>query len=224
LTENSSYSRHLHAANGSGQSPPTATFALRTAVHDPVASDFTIALQAGNQVLVTVKPPANSGVGGTGVIIRRSLDLINWTTVPTSAGVYTVTDTGLVGSLVYAYQIQYSNADYRVTALSPIQTLTTAAAPPPMPTGLSGAAQSPTSIQWVWQDVPGETGFVLHDDAHNVKGTIGSGLTSFLETSLPENAIASRHVHARTPPDRARPPRPSPAGPRCTIPRPRTSR
>jgi hypothetical protein len=197
LTENTAYSRHLHASNGIGQSAATSSIALRTTVHDAQASDFTLTLQAGNQVLVTVAPPTNSTVQNTGVSIRRSLDQITWTTVSSAAGVYSCTDTNLVGSLVYSYQIQFSNALGYSSAASPIKTITTtAAAPPTAPTGLTGAAQSTTSIQWVWQDVPGETGFVLHDDNHVVKGTIGPGLTSFLETGLTENTSISRHVHA----------------------------
>ena len=194
LTENTSYSRHLASSNSAGQAA-TGAVAVSTPVHDAKVSDFTLALQNGTQVLVTVTPPVNPTTGATGVQIRRSVDQINWTGVSYGA-VYTFTDTNLVEGTTYFYAIQYVSAAGPMAGISPAQSIGTTAAPPQAPTGLQGAVQSTTSILWSWTDVPGETGFVVHDDAHNVKGTVGAGVTTFLETGLSENTSNSRHVHA----------------------------
>lgn len=78
-----------------------------------------------------------------------------------------------------------NSADFVVTA-----------AVPPTPTNFNGTAVSSTSITWTWDDVAGESGYEVHDDAHNVKGTVGANVTSFTETGLTENTLVSRHVHA----------------------------
>jgi titin len=196
LTENTSYSRHLHSTDGNGTSAATPSIAVATPVHDPTAADFTVVLQNGSQALITVTPPVNSTLQSTGVVIRRSIDQIVWNQIGPPAGQYGMTDTGLLEGVTYWYSIQYVNASGGGTANSPAKSVTAASGPPLAPGSLTGVGQSTTSIQWSWQDVPGETGFVLHDDAHNVKGTVGAGVTTFLETGLAENSSISRHVHA----------------------------
>ncbi|MBU0570410.1 hypothetical protein KKB40_06590 [Patescibacteria group bacterium] len=69
---------------------------------------------------------------------------------------------------------------------------------PTAPSGLSGTANSTTTITWGWTDnSSNETGFRVDDSSNNDKsGNLAAGTTSWQETSLSANTSYTRHVHA----------------------------
>jgi hypothetical protein len=199
LGENASISRALQATNASGASPPTGTLTFNTRVHDPTSSDFTLSVMSGNQINVAVTPPPNAGVGYTGVQIERSVDRINWSAPKPMSNVYTLSDTGLIGSTTYYYRIWLRNANASYNSpYSPIKSATTSPAVPPTPGGFNGTVKSTTSILWTWADVDGETGFKLLDpaNANAVKATPGQAILSYLEGGLTENTSVQRTLIA----------------------------
>lgn len=196
LLENTSYIRHVHAANGllkSAGSTAATTFAK---VHDPVVGDFSCQVVTSTQIDIIVTPPPNGTSGTTAVQIQRSTNGTSWTTIKTFATAgYTKSDTGRTAGTLYYYRIRFRNGNSIQTLDSAAQTATTSA--PIAPTGFGGVAKSPTSILWSWTDVTGEASYVLHDAGEVQKGTAGPQITSILEsTGLSENAPFTRHVHA----------------------------
>lgn len=197
LGENSRVSRHVRGFNTAGPGAPSSSVALWTFVHDPTAADFIALASTPTQTKVVVVPPPNPTSGLTGCQIQR-LENGVWTTVQDLTGLYTLMDLGLVSGTTYSYRIRLQNGAAIVSAYSPAQTATTPAAGSG-PAGFAGTALSTGSILWSWNDVTGETGFVVHDDLHNPVGSVGQGVTTFTETGLAENTLASRHVHAVLP-------------------------
>jgi len=67
----------------------------------------------------------------------------------------------------------------------------------PAPTNFAGQALSEASIKWTWDDVLGETRYVIHDENESVIAELDADTTSFTETGLSENTRYTRHVHSR---------------------------
>lgn len=196
LQENTRYFRHVHAGDGSALA--SATSAVYTLVHEPLDSEFTLTALPQGQVRVVVTPPSGSGNGATGCEIQR-FDAGSWLVVKPFSSLYDFTDSGLAGSTTYSYRIRYQNGDSLSTSPSPSKDILSGPAPPPAPTGLTGMAQSPFSIQWYWNTFTGADGFTLHDALHVEKGTAGGTELSVLETGLTENNLVTRHLHASGP-------------------------
>jgi titin len=197
LSENAVYTRHVHASNATGSSPASASAAVYTRVHDPLAGDFTVITVSSSRIDLSVTAPPNGSAAQTGCEIDRSADGVGgWVTIKPFSSVYAASDTGLSPDTTYYYRFRYRNGDAVATLYSPTKSQTTSPVPPPAPAGFAGTALSPSSIQWTWGNVAGETGFEVHDDAHAVVGTVGADVLTFTETGLGENVLYSRHVHA----------------------------
>ena len=132
LSENTAYTRHVHALNGAGSSAASNSAAVYTKVHDPLAADFSLAVISSSQIDVTVTPPPNGTAGQTGCEIDRSPDGVGaWVTIKPFSNVYVASDMGLAASTTYYYRFRYRNGDAIVTAYSPVKSETTPAAPQP---------------------------------------------------------------------------------------------
>jgi hypothetical protein len=190
LSENTPYSRHVHAVNAQGEGPASNTAVRYTRVHDPAAADFALAVVSSNRIDVTVTPPPNASAGRTACRIERSPDGTNWTAPPIKsfdeAG-YSKSDTGLDPETTYFYRIAYRNGDGVVTAASPVRSATTLPPPPPAPTGLS-AEPGDRQVTLRWNAVAQAT-------VYRVKRALASGgpydviaggltATSWTDTSL----------------------------------------
>jgi fibronectin type 3 domain-containing protein len=190
LSENTPYSRHVHAVNAQGEGPASDTAVRYTRVHDPAAADFALAVVSSNRIDVTVTPPPNASAGRTACRIERSPDGTNWTAPPIKsfdeAG-YSKSDTGLDPETTYFYRIAYRNGDGVVTAASPVRSATTLPLPPPAPTGLA-AEPGDRQVTLRWNAVAQATGY-------RVKRALASGgpydviaggltATSWTDTSL----------------------------------------
>jgi fibronectin type 3 domain-containing protein len=198
LSENVAYARQVQAFDAVSPSPFSTPVLRYSLVHDPGTADFSVQTLSATRVQITVVPPPSAIAGETGVQIQR-FDGTAWTLVSAFSTAYTFVDTGLVAGTPYSYTIQFRNGDGVPTAVSAAQSTTTGPPPPPAPTGFAGVAQSPFSILWYWNNVPGSGGFLLQNDAGNVIASIPSGVLSYVETGLGENSRASRHVSATNP-------------------------
>jgi fibronectin type 3 domain-containing protein len=197
LLENTLYTRHVHAANALGTSGPSPSAAKYTKIHEPRSADFSVTLTSNTTARIVVTPPPNITGGLTGCQIERSIDGINWLAVKGPDQNYTFDNTGLGTSVTYLYRIWYRNGDGIWTQYaSPIKTVTTPAGLPPAPAAFQASFDTSSSILWRWNATTGATGYVLHDDAHNVIGTMGFAAVQYLETGLQSNTSYSRHVHA----------------------------
>ncbi len=132
LSENTVYTRHVHALNGAGSSAASNSAAVYTKVHDPLAGDFSVMAVSSSQIDVTVVPPPNSTAASTGCEIDRSPDGVGaWITIKPFSNVYSASDMGLSANTTYYYRLRYRNGDAVVTAYSPVKSATTPPAPQP---------------------------------------------------------------------------------------------
>jgi hypothetical protein len=196
LSENTAYPLHVHAQGAAGTGPASNSVSLYTGVHAPASYEFSTALSFGSQSTVTVTPPPNPTSGLTGCEIQRLIYPSGWIVVKPFSQVYGFTDSGLPASASVLYRIRYQNGDGVATDFSPWQTLSTPSGGPPAPTNFAGTVQSTSSILWAWNDVAGETGFLLRNDV-GIVTTLGPGVLSYLETGLAENAQYARYVIAQ---------------------------
>jgi len=67
---------------------------------------------------------------------------------------------------------------------------------PPTPTNFSGIAQSPSTIQWSWDDISGEFGYKLYDGSNNLKAIMGENINTHTEPGLSPNTEYTRKVTA----------------------------
>jgi fibronectin type 3 domain-containing protein len=196
LTENSQYKRHVHAVFAGIPGDPSEEDSPYTQVHAPTLADFTVSATSPTSTLISVVPPPGAASGFTGCEVSRSLDGTTWSVANQGAGGYSFPDVGLVGGTTYFYRIRFSNGSGRFGSFSPSASIITPPGPPAAPPGFTGTALGPSQIHWAWEDVPGASGFVVHDDAHQVIGTVLAGVLAFDESGLTENTRTSRHVHA----------------------------
>jgi hypothetical protein len=195
LNENTQYSRHVHATNANGSSNPSNTAAKYTKIHNPTTADFTLTVVSSSQINVVVAPPPGSTSGSTGVKIERQ-NGNKWTLLQNFAANYTYQDTGRSANTTYTYRITFQNGDAVASSVSPTQSVATSV-PAVAPTGLAGAAQSTTSIQWSWNEIIGETGYNVYDTSNALKGSTSANIHTWLEsTGLAENGNYTRYVKA----------------------------
>jgi hypothetical protein len=196
--ENTSYARHVHALNGTVAGNPSATVGRYTLVHQAGDADWSLIGISPTEIQVKITPPPNATAGLTGCEILWS-PASTWLTLQAKAPNYLVNQAGLTPNTYYGYIILFYNGDgVPNPAWSPYrngQTLSSYV--PATPANFAAVAQSPTSILWSWNAVPGATSYVLHDVNHNVVGPTSMTTTSTTETGRSENTAYSRHVHAR---------------------------
>ncbi len=196
LGENARVSRHIHAVNTDGASPPTTTFTRHTRAHDPTADDFTVTVVGAGKVEIVALPLPNPNSGSSGFRIERSPTDSNYAFVATVFTAYTYTDTSMPAGGQYWYRIRYQGGDGDQTAGAPGKMVDVPAPLPPTPNFTGGTAQAGGAILWTWSDVSGEDGFRLHDLDHVQKGSTLPNVLTFNEPGLGENEWAVRHVHS----------------------------
>lgn len=193
LTENTRYSRHLHAVDGGGLSAASSTVAKYTRVHDPLAADFAVIPMSTTQIDVVAFLPPNFAVGSTACQIEYKLNTSGtWIVGQAWSTAYSKSITGLVASSLYDFRVIFRNGDAVATAYSPTKSAFTAT--PAVPTGLAGTGASTTSISWAFTGVANVSGYDLHDAAEAVKGN--GAASPLVESGLLENTSYTRHVHA----------------------------
>lgn len=177
----------------------------------------------------TTPPPVVSGVSGTvisstqinwswgavtdpsGVTynLERSIGAGAYTSVATNYAGTSYNNTGLVAGTLYNFRVRpVDGVGNLQQTWSNIATQTTSAAPadttaPPVVTGLSGAVQSQTQINWTWNSVTDPSGV-----SYTLEGSTGTGnLTyttiapnlstpSYNETGLVAGTVYNRRVRA----------------------------
>lgn len=198
LAENTPYSRHLHALQGTTPSPASVSSAPTTGIHTPVDADFTVTATGASTVQVEVVQPNNATVGSTGCEISRAPAVGSFQVVKSFSNLYSFQDSGLSASTQYRYKIRYQNAAAIPSGESPIKPVTTLAPPPAPPTNLQSSTQTVNSITWSWTDAAAETSYLFHDVDHNLIGNpLPANSTTLLESGLSENTQYSRHLHSQ---------------------------
>lgn len=117
LSENTQYSRHVHASEFGILSPPSNSDAKYTLVHDPTTADFTVNATSPHTIDIDVVPPPNPLADKTGVRIVRNTPTVK--EVSPFGPVYEATDDGLDPDTEYCYSIQFRNGDGIETAFAP---------------------------------------------------------------------------------------------------------
>ena len=189
LLPNVSYSRHVHAYNGGGDSAASAN-ASKTTLSEPptlpIASDG--AFKGKIQVSWVASPSADhyhvykDGDKDTGTLIFdvNSTDFID-----------TVNDDLMHTYYIYAANSQNKNS---VTFVSDSGYQDSV---PAAPTAESAQNLSTSSIKWTFSDnSTNEEGFALHDALHNEIQSVLGQASDFTETLLAANISYTRHVHA----------------------------
>jgi hypothetical protein len=108
-----------------------------------------------------------------------------------SSNVVGVLSTGVFTGYVFSQDVGWINFnDTGVSVATPFL--------PTAPTGLSGSANSTTTITWTWTDnSTNETGFRVEDNSNTSKsGSLPAETISWDESGLSPNTTYSRHVHA----------------------------
>jgi hypothetical protein len=118
LSENTKYTRHVHAVGTFGDmSPPSNSQSRYTLVHTATTADFSVAATSPTATRVTVVPPPNPAADFTGVEIFRNVP--NAVTISPFSPVYAKDDTGLQPKTQYCYNIQFRNGDSIPSGPSP---------------------------------------------------------------------------------------------------------
>jgi fibronectin type 3 domain-containing protein len=136
----------------------------------------------------------NSAVGVGAYRIERSADGVNWALIGTTLG--TVTNfqnpTGLYAGHTYFYRVR-ACASGRISDPSNQVSATTITQ---SPTALVAATASPGQINLTWNDVFGETGFLIERSQDGINwttvGSTGVGVTSFQDSGL---LVGTRYIY-----------------------------
>jgi hypothetical protein len=191
LTASTKYYYRVQGLNSAGGGAFSAAVSAATpaAVTPPAApAGLTAAAASTTQINLSWQDVT----GESGFVVQRSADgSTGWTQVgTTAAGVLAFQDSGLTAGTKYYYRVQGTNSAgggaFSTTASATTSTL---AAPPAAPAGLSGAAASTAQINLSWQDVAGETGFVIQRSATGTGGwtqvgTTAAGVLNFQDSGL----------------------------------------
>jgi hypothetical protein len=177
LTPASSYQYEIVATDASGSSNPSAPAVGTTDPGTVTASATT----SGTTAAISFTTPG----APTSYLVERSPDgLTGWTMVGTTTQSPFV-DTGLTPATTYYYRVTANNGvgSSMPSNVVSVETVTTA------PVNLAAIALSTTQIKLTWNDVTGETGFIVEqslDGSTNWTqiGTVPTGTTQFSATGL----------------------------------------
>jgi titin len=202
LSENTAYTRHVHATSvANGNSAASTAYTRYTLIHTPTTGDITLSSPSATEIDVTIKQPPNPLAAYTACYIEYSIDKVSWNYIKYWNNTYTQAHTGLIPGMTYYYRVTFANGDNIQTMPSPYVSMTTgAAAPAVAPGNFVGTADTVSDIIWTWADIAGETNYVLHDANENPIFTLGYDILTYRETvtgSSPENTPLTRHVHAK---------------------------
>lgn len=175
------------AGNESGYSLNSSTTTLSDAPTTPFATDGTLV----DQIAVSWSPSLNAdhyhvyrdGAAGAGTLVHNS-----------SATSFTdpIADDSLHTYYIYSANSADQNSSTYITDTGFRKPFPPAAPAIGIPQVLSS-----TSIQWYFTDNSSvETGFKLHDSAHNELGSASAYSSDIIENGLLPNTSYTRHVHA----------------------------
>jgi titin len=143
--------------------------------------------------------------GESGYMVQRSLDgVTGWVQVGTTGqDVVAFSDTGLAASTAYSYRVVATNGSGD-SAPSAVVTATTDAPPPSPPVapgGVTAVAVSSSQVDVGWQDVAGESGYMVQRSLDGVTGwvqvgTTGQDVVAFSDTGLAASTAYSYRVVA----------------------------
>ena len=130
--------------------------------------------------------------------VDRSDDGLSWNNVATlGANANTWSDTNVTAGATYYYRV-WAAGDVENSGYSNIRTVTM---PPSIPTGLAANAVSSSILNLTWNDVSGETGFLIQRSTSGSStwtqiATVGAGVTSYQNTGLKANTSYAYRVIA----------------------------
>lgn len=143
----------------------------------------------------------DNAVFETGFEVQRRDDeaVGDFVTIATTASnTQAYLDSGLVGDHAYSWRVRAVNAG----GGSHWTTVVSGTTPPPGPSGLAGEALSPESAEISWADnSDSETGFLVErrragELAFTAAGTVGAGVTSFVDEGLVQKTTYQVRVRA----------------------------
>jgi hypothetical protein len=168
-----------------------------------VASALTVPAAPGQTAITISDTQINVSwsnvLGETGYTVERSSDGgASWTfSVNIAADVTGYSDTGLASGTSYTYRLRASNT----TGSSATSGTSSATTKPAAPSGLAAMAVSGSQINLSWNDVIGDTGYVIERSANGTSGwgqvgTTSASVTTFSDTGLTAGAIYYYRVRA----------------------------
>jgi titin len=180
------YQYRVVASNAAGSSAPSASVSATTIPAAP-----TLTATAINATRIDLS--WTNVAGETGYVIERSPNgSSGWTQIGTTGvNVTTFQNTGLQFSTMYFYRVRAQNGSGQ-SVNSNTASATTPIAPPAAPTGLVATALSQSQIRLTWNDVYGETQYVIERSSNGTNGwsqvgTTSANTTTFTNTGLKKN-------------------------------------
>ena len=177
LNPATSYQYEIIATDAQGGSDPSLPV---TGLTDPGAVTAT-ATASGTNATVTF---TTAGTPSGFVVERSPNGTTGWTSVgtPTSSP---FTDTGLATDTTYFYRVTATDASGASAPSNVVSVLTAPAAP----INLTATPTSASQVNLNWNNVPGETGFIIQQSADGVTGwtqiaTVPAGITTFKASGL----------------------------------------
>jgi fibronectin type 3 domain-containing protein len=188
LASGTAYFYRVIATSAGGNSSPSSVASATTPVVPPAAPAGVAAQPVSSS---SIQITWSTASGATSYTVQRSTTgLGSWSTVGTTTTTSYV-DGGLVANTIYYYQVIANNAG----GSSPPSGVASAATypPPPLaPAGVAAAAVSTSQITVTWNDVAGESGFVVQrsPDGSGSWANVGStnaGVLTYADTGLAAN-------------------------------------
>jgi lysophospholipase L1-like esterase/fibronectin type 3 domain-containing protein len=203
LAASTTYKYRIIATSRNGDSAPSAVVTATTAALPPPVAPggVTAVAVSSSQVDVGWQDVA----GESGYMVQRSSDGVSgWVQVGTTGqDVVAFSDTGLAASTAYSYRVVATNGSGD-SAPSAVVTATTDAplpSPPVAPGGVTAVAVSSSQVDVGWQDVAGESGYMVQRSLDGVTGwvqvgTTGQDVVAFSDTGLAASTAYSYRVVA----------------------------
>lgn len=188
LHESQTYWYRVSATNAAGTSAPSSTLSAVTLPAAPTGLTATVV--SGGEIDLAW---TNHSATAVYYEVDESTDGSNWHQVAYLSGTSTqstIVSGTFAGSTAYQFRVfGYAYAGGYSTYAT---TVITTPAFPPQPTLTSVIPQSSSSISVSWNDVSGETGYLVERSSSSSNGpwstvgTLGAGTTSYLDTGLSE--------------------------------------
>ncbi len=191
LTPQTTYYYRIRAINADGNSVYTTTVNSTTLAPGPIApSGFAANALSSSSVNLTW---TDASTDETGFQIERSLTSgTNFSLITTTAAnAVNYSDTGLTPSTRYYYRIRSANSNGNSPYIAEVN-VTTPAATPIAPTGLSATAVSTSTINLSWTDLSNnETGFQVERSTTSGSGFVLVTTTAANSTSYSNTGLAA---------------------------------
>jgi len=192
LAEATSYTYRVIATNAAGDSAPSSTLFVTTALYAPTG--LTAAVVSGGRIdLSWTDHSSLVGLNSVSYVVEQSPDgSTAWHQVGTASALsptsYTATGP-FNGSTTYYFRVHAHTNGAGDSDFASASATTPAF--PNQPALKSATAQSDTAVALSWSDAPGEAGFRIERMAGvfspwAVAGTVAAGVTNFTDTGLSE--------------------------------------